>query len=530
MSKKYWKKLFLLSLVFLFIFPPVHTFAKNDDKGKGKSDTINNINVKDVGNNGDGRDLEVHFNVARDKSKFDHYRIFVVKSSKAGEFDLETANKNANYLVAPKGKNIRTTLESSSKDTDGSVIKNDISYTLFVLSVKEKSKTNGNVLSKAKKEITLSSEIESVVAVQDVKVADVSDHGNGRDLQISFTKLADEKNLAEYRVFVVKSEKAKAFELSNAKSNNHYTPITKIGANVSQTLAATAKDSDGQTIKNDVNYQVFVMSVGNQGFGSALSAPSATIMLTNGVTDLKVTNLLVRDIADFGDGRDLQVEFTVPKVETNIIQYRVMVIPTREASTFTLNKALQISSANYTVVNKAGANIKTTLASNAKDVNGVVIDINKSYQVFVLTVGSLSHAISSPSSAITLLDNMTTSAVTNVIVNDISNHNDGRDMQVTFTKVADETTVSEYRIFVVRQSQANSFDLTKANAVAIGNYTTVAKTGANISQRLASNAKDSSGRAIENDVAYRVFVMSVSSIGNDDSNALSNASSRIILN
>ncbi|QOY35163.1 hypothetical protein AWH56_021055 [Anaerobacillus isosaccharinicus] len=529
MSIKYWKKLFLLCLVFLFIFPPVHSFAKNDDKGKGRTDTINNINVKDVGDNGDGRDLEVHFNVARDKSKFDHYRIFVVKSSKEGEFDLETANKNANYMVAPKGKNIKTTLESNSKDTDGSLIKNDISYTVFVLSVKEKSKTKGNVLSKAKKDITLSSELESVGAVQDVKVADVSNYGNGRDLQVNFSKLADEKNLAEYRAFVVKSEKAKAFELSNAKDNNHYTAIAKTGANLTRTLVATAKDSDGHAIKNDVNYQVFVMSVGNQGFGSAISSPSAQIMLTNGVTDLKVTNLLVKDVADFGDGRDLQVEFTVPKLETNVIQYRVMVVPTREASTFNLNKALQISSSNYTVVNKAGANIATTLASTAKDVNGAKVDINKSYQVFVLTVGSLSHALSSPSSAITLLDNMTTSVVTNVSVNDIGNQNNGRDMQITFTKVADETTVSEYRIFVVRQSQANSFDLTKANAVATGNYTTVAKTGANITQRLASNAKDSNGRLIENDVAYRVFVMSVSSVGNDDKNALSGASSQIIL-
>ncbi|RXI96520.1 hypothetical protein DS745_22695 [Anaerobacillus alkaliphilus] len=543
MSKKLVKKLFLLGLVFLFIFPFQSLAANHAPHSNGKSDTINNIKGKDVGNNGNGSDLEVHFNVAKDKGKYDQYRIFVAKASKAGEFDLEAANKNKNYTVAPNGKNIKTTLSSTAKDTDGALITNDVSYTIFVLSVKgdEKGKGNGNgkgkgkekakgnVLSKAKKDITLSGYEESILSVTDVRTADVGNFNDGRDLHISFTKLADEKNLEHYRVFVVKSDKAKNFQLANAIENKHYTTIAKTGANIAQTLGSSARDTDGQLIGNNVNYQVFVMSVGKTGFGSALSLPSTTFMLLNGTADLKVTNVLAKDVADFGDGRDLQVEFTIPRDETNVREYRVMVVPTVHANNFSLTTALQVSPSNYTTVKKAGANLVTTLASTANDVYGARIVNNTSYHVFVLTVGQHhTHELSNHSLPITLYYNFTTPAVTNLAVSDVNNHGDGRDLQVSFTKVADESTVAEYRIFVVRNSEATSFDLAKANAVASGNYTTFAKKGTNISQVLAHNAKDTGGRKIERDVNYRVFVMSVSSVGTE--NALTGASQQINLN
>lgn len=529
MSRKLLKKLFLLGLVLLFIFPTHSISAKGvgNENGKGKSDIIPNISVKDVGDNGDGRDLEVRFNVARDRSKFDEYRIFVVRSSKAGEFDLDAANSNTHYTTVSKGKNIKKTLSKDAKDTSGNLISNDVAYTVFVLSVKDKGKTKGNVLSKAKKEITLSNLDQSLLAVTDVKVADINNHGDGRDLHISFSKLAEEKNLLEYRVFVVKSEKARHFELKQAKENKHYTTIAKTGANIAQNLAWNTKDTDGHTIKNDVSYNVFVMSVAKEGYGDALSLPSSAITLQNSIGDLKVTNVLVKDVADFGDGRDLQVEFTVPRVETNVVEYRVMVVPTNEAHNFTLQKANLITRNNYTTVKKAGANLVTTLPSDATDINGNRVEMYKSYQVFVMTVGNRANELSNPSAAITLWHNMSTEAVTGVVAADVNNFGDGRDLQVSFTKVADETPIAEYRIFVVRVSDANTFDLAKANAVPAGNYTTVTKKGTNISQTLASNARDVNGNLIENSIVYKIFVMSVSSVGH--SNALSNPSAAFYL-
>ncbi len=98
---------------------------------------------------------------------------------------------------------------------------------------------------------------------------------------------------------------------------------------------------------------------------------------------------------------------------------------------------------------------------------------------------------------------------------------------MSFTKAEDETPITEYRIFVVRISDANSFDLAKANAVPVGNYKTVAKKGTNISQTLTSNARDVNGNLIENSLVYQVFIMSVSGVGH--SNALSNPSRAIFL-
>ena len=44
----------------------------------------------------------------------------------------------------------------------------------------------------------------SVNGATNVKASDVSDYGDGRDLQVSFTRAQNESNVSNYRVFVVK--------------------------------------------------------------------------------------------------------------------------------------------------------------------------------------------------------------------------------------------------------------------------------------------------------------------------------------
>ncbi|SPU40564.1 Copper amine oxidase N-terminal domain [Lysinibacillus capsici] len=105
-----------------------------------KSDTPSNISiapasnvaVRDVNDQGDGRDLEVSFSKSSTESYVDHYRVMVVKASKS--FNLSSALKvsSSNYsVVSTSNANRAITLLQSSRDVDGDYIKNDQSYVVL---------------------------------------------------------------------------------------------------------------------------------------------------------------------------------------------------------------------------------------------------------------------------------------------------------------------------------------------------------------------------------------------------------------
>lgn len=82
---------------------------------------------------------------------------------------------------------------------------------------------------------------------------------------------------------------------------------------------------------------------------------------------------------------------------------------------------------------------------------------------------------------------------------------------------------------VVPSADANSFNLAIANGVSPANYTTVFKTGSDITTTLSSSSKDIKGGPIQNGTAYRVFVLSIADGTNATTNGLSLASNEIVL-
>ena len=119
--------------------------------------------------------------------------------------------------------------------------------------------------------------------------------------------------------------------------------------------------------------------------------------------------------------------------------------------------------------------------------------------------------------------------VSNIQVADVADNGNGQDLQVSFNKAVNESKVGEYRIIAVKSTGAAGFDLTAANSVTAGNYTSVTPNGNNISQVLSAGAKDKDGDLIANQVAYKVFVLSVADGINATINALSSASAEITL-
>ncbi|RXJ02940.1 copper amine oxidase N-terminal domain-containing protein [Anaerobacillus alkaliphilus] len=495
-----------------------------------------NVTVKDVNNFGDGRDIEVSFNKAQNEALVDHYRIMMVKTSKANSFTLSNANQtSSNYYtyVAKEGKNIKRTLNSYTMDTDGAYIQSGVSYTAFILTVGRNGSVN--TLERSSNSVTLNTS-RTLPQITNLSVNDVSDYGDARDIEVDFTRLSDESYLLEYRAIIVRANEANSFNLTSAMElpSSNYTVIPRRGTNIKETLQFQTRDHQGRFIETNTAYRVFILAVGSpgSGYGSSLSRQSNEIRLSTNPEEIRVTGVEVRDAGDYGDGRDLEVSFSIPRNESRVSEYRIMVVPTNEAGNFNISRANNLTSNQYTVVGKTGFNIRTTLPSYASDVNGRQIESNRSYRVFVFSYGgaanSYYNSLSYSSNTVTLTENFQAIPVTNLQVSDVSNFSDGRDLQVSFNRVSDETMIQEYRIMVVKAAQANAFTLAIANNVSSNNYTYVAKTGSNITRTLSSTSTDAYGDLIREGVDYKVFVLSVSAGGNT-ANALSSASQTIRL-
>ncbi|WP_285860497.1 copper amine oxidase N-terminal domain-containing protein [Paenibacillus lutimineralis] len=495
---------------------------------------VSYVSARDIGNQGDGRDLEVSFSKSSTESLVDHYRILVVKASKS--FNLASAlNVSAsNYTTVSTANSDRAvTLSQSSRDVDGDYIRNDQPYVVYVLAVGKGSYSSA--LSSSSPKITLT-DVSSVVAVTNVKISDISDFGDGRDISVSFTRPQNDNNISNYRVFIVKTKDANNFSLTTANnlSSSYYTTVYKSGSNGSTmtgTLSSSARDTSGDYIKNGVPYTAFVLSVSNTNSAvNKLSSASSSVTLSpNTVSTPVITQ--VDDISDYGDGRDLRIGFNKVSDESNISSYRIFVVRANNYSNFTLTKANNLSSSYYTQVNKTGYNITQVLSSGARDTDGNYIQNGVSYRVFVMAVArnSGNNVLSSASNAITLYSN-NVGTVSNLYASDVNDYGDGRDLYVSFNKVADESNISHYRIMVVPTSYYSSFSLSDANNVSSSYYTQVNKTGNyTYGQALTSSTRDVRGNYIKEGVSYRVYVLSVGYGNYSGSNALSSPSSTITL-
>lgn len=495
---------------------------------------INNVQVNDISDYGDGRDLSVSFNKLSDESKISSYRIFVVKGNNYSNFNLSTANNvsSANSTqVSKTGNNITQILSSASRDTDGALLKTGVSYRVFVMAMDNSNAAN-NVLSSVSSAITLTN-----IGVSNITVSDVSNYNDGRDLRVSFTHATDETYISQYRIMVVPTSYYSSFSLAEANNvtNANYTAASTNGTSTSLTLSSSARDVRGALIKNGVSYKVYILSIGsgsNSG-GNVLSNASSVITLIYDSSVSTVFNLSVSDVYDYGDGRDLRVSFTHATDETYISQYRIMVVPTSYYGSFDLYAANNVVSGNYTTVSTSGASTNQVLYSSTRDVLGDLIKSGSSYRVYVLSVGSGgysdSNELSSASPIVTLFNNSSLKAVTNLNVSDVNDYGNGRDLQVSFNHATDETYINQYRIMVVPTSDYSSFSLSDANNVSSANYTSVSTSGSSTSQVLDSSARDVRGNLIKAGISYKVYVLSVSNGNYAGPNAISGESSAITL-
>ncbi|UNK19630.1 stalk domain-containing protein [Paenibacillus sp. N3/727] len=494
----------------------------NNNNNNGSVGSVYNLYVNDVGNNGDGRDLQVSFNRPSDENNISHYRAFVVKSHKASNFDLYAANNSSYYTDIYKtgSSNIIKSLSSGSRDTDGDYIRNGTDYRVFILSVGNGNYSGNNALSSYSSIITLSGNSNVVKAVSNLNVTD-----NGQDLKVSFTRSSDEYNISHYRALFVKSSKVGSFKLSDAIYSSYYTRIDTTGYNITKSLSYDSRDTDGDLIRNGGSYRLYILSVGNSNYSgdNAMTSYGSNITLSNNRSVDPVSKVILNDIGDNNDGRDLQVSFERPSDDSNISEYRTFFVKAAKLGNFDLSAANSLYSDRYTVISKSSnSTITKTFSSDSRDTDGDKITKDVNYNVFIMSVnkGSSSNALTTKGPNITLTDKSKVAPVTDLNVVDETDYNDGRDFKVTFTRPSDEKNIDHYRVFVVNTKTTVNFDKEKASSIKEDTrYYKVSKTNNTVD--LPAGIKDTDGADIKVNTPYSIFVLSVSNGNKAENNALS---------
>ena len=114
------------------------------------------------------------------------------------------------------------------------------------------------------------------------------------------------------------------------------------------------------------------------------------------------TQTIATDIADNHNGSDMQVNFNKAYDETNINEYRIIVVKEENSATFDLATAEVVQNNNYTAVTPEGTEIYTTILSEtATDNKGDLIVEDQPYNVFILNMKTENY-LSEMSETITL--------------------------------------------------------------------------------------------------------------------------------
>lgn len=120
-----------------------------------------------------------------------------------------------------------------------------------------------------------------------------------------------------------------------------------------------------------------------------------------------------------------------------------------------------------------------------------------------------------------------TSPASNLYLDDISDFGDGRDLQLSFDKAADESNINEYRIYLVNSS-IDLFNVDSALQFSDERYKKITPTGEDIILHFDETTLDISGNPISYDTAYYAYVLSYNSTPGYPMQ-LSNISNEVIL-
>lgn len=114
-----------------------------------------------------------------------------------------------------------------------------------------------------------------------VKIKDIRNFNDGRDIELSFVVPSDLSLVEEFRIFIVPEFSTSSFDSLTALTTSQYTVVSKFTSTSLINLVETQIDIEGNLVTEGVSYNAFVLAVATSegALGGVLSQPSNTLTL-----------------------------------------------------------------------------------------------------------------------------------------------------------------------------------------------------------------------------------------------------------
>ncbi len=223
-------------------------------------------------------------------------------------------------------------------------------------------------------------------------------------------------------------------------------------------------------------------------------------------------NIIISDLSNMQDGRDLHTYFEHALNEHVISEYRLIVVKLEDAQTFNLQQANNVAPENYTIINTDGIESNFILSETTNDKDGDLIQDLVSYNVFVLSVAdgvnSFENVLSEPSNQLTLTSPPPT--VVNLSIEAEYLFDANYNINISFDNLIDENLINQYRIMFVEDIKEDNITLDSINEVVEDNYFVVNKQGNAYNISYANNSiTDIYGNQLNVEKEYKAIVVCV---------------------
>jgi hypothetical protein len=269
------------------------------------------------------------------------------------------------------------------KATDGTDIRNDENYRIFVLAVSNNSNSS-NVLSTAYADIKLS--VTSAVGAVKITNVDVKNEeqaaGDATDVTLKYTEPASKAGIRRYVLMIAPT--GSTFNLSMAKNIALVNNSRSVEINGSPVLLSNALlDINGQNIEAGKSYTAYILSESSDNKReSSLASWSAFTINAKKQSPTSVEK--VADVKATATDISISVSFTKPGNETGIASYDVYIVQDL-STTFDTGLGNRVATVNSGAGNPSTANVNIT--GNSTDSDGVAFKPGK-YKIRVVSVSN----------------------------------------------------------------------------------------------------------------------------------------------
>ena len=450
--------------------------------------------------------LSVSFDAAENEIGISEYRIMLGKSAEVGgEPVFPTVEELLDipaddYIsIVPDGSSMYTVLlPDGTGDLEGIELASDTLYNTYLVSVPVAgfAEPNYSIL----EDIVLGHQTH---AVSDIVADDIGRSGLASDIYYSFNHPESEAGISKYRIFLV-AESGPIPTLGDLTSApvGTYKNVSVSDDSSSGTLTYDLT-WDGTPLADDTDYYLEVVSF-SSGMDCTYSTSevSPVFSFRNPASQAMITSAF--DDGETGVPMDINVSFDHGTDDLHIAEYQVFLYNAVFAG-INLEEADAMSPDQYKVVDLAGTSSTISLPDFLLDYQHHPVTPDVSYRVYVLSKGL-------PGYESTLSDAFSSVSFDPALVEDVALSDPGisdniTDVQVSFTPLAYESTLDEYRIFLVPVADTASFDAETASWLSEEYYIS-APTGETLVQANAYfGLKDFHGNEIENGADYVATVI-----------------------